>query len=118
MNYNELTMDIMTYARGYSFVSTWQCVSEYKIKNKIEKSRKEIFLDILRILIDSNKIKLISNSVFIEKHTNELVALFDQNWPDYYDENDPLHDIDNLWWNCYAPAGVVWIYDNGKLGLT
>ncbi|WP_084589866.1 DUF596 domain-containing protein [Chelonobacter oris] len=52
------------------------------------------------------------------KNAEELAELFNQYWPNHYDDSDPLYDIDNLWWNCHAPASVVWVYDNGKFGWT
>ncbi|HDR1569876.1 TPA: DUF596 domain-containing protein, partial [Pasteurella multocida] len=48
-----------------------------------------------------------------EGSIEEQIDLFRQAWPDHYDENEMEYDIDNTWWITYAPAGAVWICEDG-----
>ncbi|MDH3000213.1 hypothetical protein A1D23_08480 [Chelonobacter oris] len=43
----------------------------------------------------------------------EQIDLLRRNWPDYYDENEPMYDIDNLWWFVDKP-NTFWENSNDE----
>ncbi|MDH2925001.1 hypothetical protein EV693_102230 [Nicoletella semolina] len=79
---------------------------------------KELFLSFMQELIEENKLKLFRNNKFLEGSAMELVEQFRQVWPKEYDENDPEKDIDYMWWWTLAPAGPVWIEEDGTMSWT
>ncbi|MDH2924994.1 hypothetical protein EV693_102223 [Nicoletella semolina] len=74
---------------------------------------KEMFLEFMGDLIRIGELKLASQGKFLEGTIEEQIDLFRQAWPEEYDDNDPEKDIDHLWWLIGAPAGAVWIWEDG-----
>ncbi|MDH2925003.1 hypothetical protein EV693_102231 [Nicoletella semolina] len=74
---------------------------------------KEMFLEFMGDLIRIGELKLASQGKFLEGTIEEQIDLFRKAWPEEYDDNDPEKDIDHLWWLIGAPAGAVWIWEDG-----
>ncbi|MDH2925007.1 hypothetical protein EV693_102235 [Nicoletella semolina] len=74
---------------------------------------KEMFLEFMGDLIRIGELKLADYGKFLEGTIEEQIDLFRQAWPKEYDDNDPEKDIDHLWWLIGAPAGAVWIWEDG-----
>ncbi|MDH2925000.1 hypothetical protein EV693_102229 [Nicoletella semolina] len=74
---------------------------------------KEMFLEFMGDLIRIGELKLARSGKFLEGTIEEQIDLFRQAWPKEYDDNDPEKDIEMLWWSYAAPAGAVWIWEDG-----
>ncbi|SUC10795.1 DUF596 domain-containing protein [Pasteurella canis] len=74
---------------------------------------KELFLSFIAELMHDGELKFAIQGKFLEGSIEEQIDVFRQAWPDHYDENEMEYDIDNTWWITYAPAGAVWICEDG-----
>ncbi|HDR1199829.1 TPA: DUF596 domain-containing protein, partial [Pasteurella multocida] len=64
-------------------------------------------------LMHDGELKFAIRGKFLEGSIEEQIDLFRQAWPDHYDDKELEYDIDHLWWITYAPAGAVWICEDG-----
>ncbi|MDH2925005.1 hypothetical protein EV693_102233 [Nicoletella semolina] len=74
---------------------------------------KEMFLEFMGDLIRIGELKLANWDNFLVGSIEEQIDLFRQAWPKEYDDNDPQKDIHYFWWLVGAPAGAVWIWEDG-----
>ncbi|XWY19235.1 DUF596 domain-containing protein [Bisgaard Taxon 45] len=91
----------------------WSFQSHYGfVKEKPE--IKEMFLELIADLVKKGELKLANCGKPLEGSIEEQIDLFRQAWPDHYDDNEIEYDIDTSWWISYAPAGAVWVWDEGE----
>ncbi|MDH2924998.1 hypothetical protein EV693_102227 [Nicoletella semolina] len=74
---------------------------------------KEMFLEFIGDLIRIGELKLASQGKFLEGSIENQLDILRQAWPKEYDDNIPQKDIHHLWWSLIAPAGAVWIWEDG-----
>ncbi|GJH43407.1 DUF596 domain-containing protein [Pasteurella canis] len=91
------------------FSSFQVCFGDIRDKPEI----KEMFLELMADLMKTGELKLATQGKFLEGSIEEQIDLFRQAWPDHYDDKELEYDIDNTWWITYAPAGAVWIWEDG-----
>ncbi|SMB88592.1 Uncharacterized protein conserved in bacteria [Pasteurella testudinis DSM 23072] len=60
------------------------------------------------------ELKLAYRGEYLVGSVNEQINLLREAWPTYYNEDEPLYDIDNAWWYVSSPVGPVWVYENGE----
>ncbi|MDH2924997.1 hypothetical protein EV693_102226 [Nicoletella semolina] len=110
------TKDKINFLDEFKGLSLGNFFSNFQIKfGSVEDNPeiKEMFLEFMGDLIRIGELKLASKGKFLEGTIEEQIDLFRKAWPKEYDENDPEKDIDNLWWLIGAPAGAVWIWEDG-----
>ncbi|MFC1171754.1 DUF596 domain-containing protein [Pasteurella multocida] len=90
------------------FANFQECYGDIRDKPEI----KEMFLELMADLMKTGELKLATKGKFLEGSIEEQIDVFRQAWPDHYDENELEYNID-LWWITYAPAGAVWICEDG-----
>ncbi|ATF75041.1 DUF596 domain-containing protein [Pasteurella multocida] len=91
------------------FASFQVCFGDIQDKPEI----KEMFLELMADLMKTGELKLATKGKFLEGSIEEQIDVFRQAWPDHYDDKELEYDIDNIWWHVYAPAGAVWIWEDG-----
>ncbi|MGR3806834.1 DUF596 domain-containing protein [Pasteurella testudinis] len=72
---------------------------------------KEWFLSLMEEFMYKGYFKLYENDRALPGSIEEQIDFLRRKWPVYYNENEPRHDIDNLWWLIEAP-NVFWIERN------
>lgn len=83
-----------------------------------------LFLEAVRLFIELHIARLDFRAWVREKDklNNSSVDIqlnFIRNtFPDYYDENIPEKDIDNLWWYAGCPVDIEWKQEDGHYYVT
>ncbi len=111
MNDEEYFNEIYEYTLLQSTSGIW---SPFRNSSDFKKSKKA-FLDCLRYFIETNKLRLAKNGLFLTGTTDEQLELFRKSFPD----EKRMKETENYWWySDECPAGVVWIVDEEVEGFT
>ncbi|MGR3806822.1 hypothetical protein SAMN05660772_02294 [Pasteurella testudinis DSM 23072] len=111
----KIKMDILAKSKGRTFIFLFNYFQQSYGCIEDNPRIKDLFLDFIVELMDKGELRLAYKGEYLIGSHREQVDTLKKAWPTHYNEDDPLFDIDNLWWYAYAPAGPVWIYENGDL---
>ncbi|MCX2896026.1 DUF596 domain-containing protein [Stenotrophomonas lactitubi] len=107
---------VVEHSFGYSMVSMWQALNVALAGSSVDfVAQRDTFLDILFDILESGRARLASDGRFLEGSNLEQIQLLRGAWPSTREE---LESDLCLWFLIAAPAGVVWVLDNGELCWT
>lgn len=107
---------VVEHSFGYSMVSMWQALNGALAGSSVDFSaQRDIFLEIMLDILESGKAKLASDGRLLYGSNLEQVELLRRAWPSTREE---LESDLCLWFLIAAPAGIVWVLDNGELCWT
>lgn len=112
---DESIKEVIKFSYGLSLGSIWHNLRGRASAHEEDdlKQCKEAFFYIAEQLITEGKLKLADSGRFLEGSITEQLQQFRDVWPEEIDKTVMEKDIDNLWWLVAAPAGAVWIKDDG-----
>lgn len=107
---------VVEHSFGYSMVSMWQALNGALAGSSVYfAAQRDIFLEIMLDILESGKAKLASDGRLLDGSNLEQVELLRRAWPSTREE---LESDLCLWFLIAAPAGIVWVLDNGELCWT
>lgn len=96
---------------GYSMGNLWQALTvELSGEDLGFEDRADIFIRFLRELMQSGRLKLATNGIFLNGTVDEQLEVLRDAWPSSSVEDEDEMDF---WFLAEAPAGVVWIAEDG-----
>jgi len=107
---------ILRSAFGFSMAAVWQHLTIALSQARRYEARTEIFFCILERLLDEGHVKLAHDGKFLGGTIKEQIEVLRMAWPKFPGEDDL--DGFGYWFLIDAPAGLVWITDDGREAWT
>lgn len=112
MKIDEVFNSVLSHSRGYSMGSLWQSLDvELSNAGKTYQEQTDFFLLLLGSLLSQGEIRLALDGAYIEGDIDQQLQVLRRAWPDSKDE---LEADMGLWFLVGAPAGIVWIAQDGQ----
>jgi hypothetical protein len=112
MKSGEILSSVRKTAFGLSMGSLWQHIGvELRESPSTSRSHKDVFVEILRVLLKEGAVSLALRGQYLEGSMDEQVDQLLGAWP----SNPSPDDLDGfgLWFLTEAPAGLVWHSPDG-----
>lgn len=111
MNDRDVFDSVLKHSIGYSMGSLWQSLTvELQDDSLPFEKRTDIFIRFLRELMQSGRIRLAIDGIYLGGSVDDQLGVLRKAWPSpSVDEEEEMY----LWFLAEAPAGVVWIADDG-----
>ncbi|MDH2925010.1 hypothetical protein EV693_102238 [Nicoletella semolina] len=111
----KLKEEILKKAKGFSLPFLFGIYQEYFGSIYHNPEVKDTFLLFLEELVKDGHLRFANSGVYLLGTAKEQVEQFRKVWPEEYDDGVFEKDIEHLWWWSVAPAGAVWVWEDGSV---